>query len=156
MKKSRIIRILTLVLAIVLVLSLAGCGPKGKVKDTVELFIEKANALDYQGMFDLMNNETIKEIRGNKSLADFLEGKTSEEIAAAIVKQILPMDVSDPEEFLRTLSIDYDGADIRENFSSLYAKVTYESDGQTITKDAVFNMLRKNVSEPWTLRDIAL
>ena len=89
-------------------------------------------------------------------MSDFLAEKTSEEIAAAIIKQILPMGVSDPVKFLQTLTIDYEGADIREDFSSLYAVVTFESDGQTITKDAVFNMLRKNVSEPWTLRDIAL
>jgi len=156
MKRNRVVKILTLVLAIVLVLSLAGCGPKGKVKDVVELFVERANALDYQGMFDIMSSESIKEIRGNKSIADFLAEKSSEEIAAAIVKQILPVSVSDPVKFLQTLTFDYEGADIREDFSSLYAVVTYESDGQTVTKDAVFNMLRKNVSEPWTLRDIAL
>ncbi|HOD93621.1 MAG TPA: hypothetical protein PLT91_07405 [Clostridia bacterium] len=156
MKKNRVVKILTLVLAIVMVLSLAGCGPKGKVRDVVELFVERANALDYQGMFDIMASDTVKEIRGNKSLSDFLAEKTSEEIAAAIIKQILPMGVSDPVKFLQTLTIDYEGADIREDFSSLYAVVTFESDGQTITKDAVFNMLRKNVSEPWTLRDIAL
>lgn len=156
MKKNRVIKILTLVLAIVLVLSLAGCGPKGKVKDVVQLFVEKANALDYQGIFDLMTSDTVREIRGNKTLADFLAEKSSEEIAAAIVKQIVPMQVSDPVKFLQTLTFSYEGADIRENFSSLYAVVTYEADGQTITKDAVFNMLRKNVSEPWTLRDIAM
>ncbi len=72
MKKYRVVNILTLVLAIVLVLSLAGCGPKGIVKDVVELFVERANALDYQGMFDIMSSESIKEIRGNKSIADFL------------------------------------------------------------------------------------
>lgn len=156
MKKNRVIRILTLVLAIVLVLSLAGCGPKGKVKDVVEVFVEKANALDYQGIFDLMASDAVKEIRGNKSLADFLAEKSSEEIAAAIVKQIVPMEVSDPVKFLETLTFSYEGADIREDFSSLYATVTFEMDGQTVTKNAVFNMLRKNVSEPWTLRDIAL
>ncbi len=156
MKKNRVIKILTLVLAIVLVLSLEGCGIKGKVKDVVQLFVEKANALDYQGIFDLMTSDTVREIRGNKTLADFLAEKSSEEIAAAIVKQIVPMQVSDPVKFLQTLTFSYEGADIRENFSSLYAVVTYEADGQTITKDAVFNMLRKNVSEPWTLRDIAM
>ncbi len=156
MKKNRVIRILTLVLAIVLVLSLAGCGPKGKVKDVVEVFVEKANALDYQGIFDLMASDAVKEIRGNKSLADFLAEKSSEEIAAAIVKQIVPMEVSDPVKFLETLTFSYEGADIREDFSSLYATVTFEMDGQTVSKNAVFNMLRKNVSEPWTLRDIAL
>ncbi|MFA5342068.1 MAG: hypothetical protein WC332_09845, partial [Clostridia bacterium] len=139
MKKNRVIRILTLVLAIVLVLSLAGCGPKGKVKDVVEVFVEKANALDYQGIFDLMASDAVKEIRGNKSLADFLAEKSSEEIAAAIVKQIVPMEVSDPVKFLETLTFSYEGADIREDFSSLYATVTFEMDGQTVTKNAVFN-----------------
>jgi hypothetical protein len=52
--------------------------------------------------------------------------------------------------------MEYEGADIREDFSSLYCVLKYEIDGETFEKDAVFNMLRKNVSEPWTVRDIAL
>ncbi|HXK73006.1 MAG TPA: hypothetical protein PLQ68_09890 [Clostridia bacterium] len=156
MKKQRIVKILTLALAIVLVLSLAGCGPKGRVKDAVEAFIEKANALDFQGMFDLMATETVREIRGNKSVEEFMADKTDEEIAAAITRQILPAQVDDPIGFLKTLAMEYNGADIREDFSSLYATVTFTINGETTSKEAVFNIVRKNVSEPWTLRGIAL
>lgn len=156
MRKSTAVKILISVMVVALALSLAGCGPKSRVKEAVELFIEKANALDYQGMFDLMAAETVREIRGNKSLADFLKEKTSAEIAEAILKHILPAPVGDAEQFLKTLAMEYEGADIREDFSSLYCVLKYEIDGETFEKDAVFNMLRKNVSEPWTVRDIAL
>ncbi|HHT95740.1 MAG TPA: hypothetical protein P5064_05125 [Clostridia bacterium] len=156
MRKNTAVKFLISVMVVVLALSLAGCGPKARVREEVELFVEKANALDYQGMFDLMAPETVREIRGNKSVADFLKEKTSAEIADAIVKQLLPAPVGDAEQFLKTLTMEYEGADIREDFSSLYCVVTYEIDGQKFEKDAVFNMLRKNVSEPWTVRDIAL
>ncbi|MDD4543836.1 MAG: hypothetical protein PHY13_08725, partial [Clostridia bacterium] len=100
--------------------------------------------------------ETVREIRGNKSVEEFMADKTDEEIAAAITRQILPAQVDDPIGFLKTLKMEYNGADIREDFSSLYATVTFTINGETTTKEAVFNIVRKNVSEPWTLRGIAL
>ena len=60
MRKSTAVKILISVMVVALALSLAGCGPKSRVKEAVELFIEKANALDYQGMFDLMATETVR------------------------------------------------------------------------------------------------
>ncbi len=156
MKKSTIIRVASLVLVMLTVLSLAGCGPKDKVKDSVFIFIEKANALDIQGMFDNMAVETIREIRGNKSLEVFLSEKTDEEVIYAIVRKLVPFSVDDPAAFLKSLKVEYTAADIRGDFAAFYGKITYEVNGQTITKDGVVNMLRKNVSEPWRVRDFAL
>lgn len=156
MKKNRIIKVIILILAIVSVLSLAGCGPKGKVRDVVDEFLVKANALDYQGMFDLMSNDSVKSIRGNKSLEEYMASKTDAEIAEAILRVILTTKIDDAEVFLKSIKFKYDNADIRGNFSAIFGEVTFTLNGETVKKNVIFNMNRKNVSEDWTLGSIAL
>ena len=155
MKKNRVIKVVTLILALVCVLSLVGCSPKQKLKDVVVIWIEKANVLDYQGMFDNMTPDMVREIRGNKSVEAFLAEKTEFEIADAILKNMLPKTIADPVTFLKTLEYHYINADIRDNFSTLYANVKYKIDGETIEKEAIFEFARKNVSEPWKLNKIS-
>ncbi|MCK9557701.1 MAG: hypothetical protein M0R50_06630 [Candidatus Cloacimonetes bacterium] len=156
MNKKSVIKVITIVLVLVCVLSLTGCGPKTECKDAVLAFQAAANACDVAAMLDSMSRDTVKTLRGNKSVEEYIASKTTDELLAQIVNILAASEIENPREFLETFTLDYDNTDIRDNYAALYGIVTYTQNGELVTTDTIFNLARENVSQPWKVSGIAL
>lgn len=156
MNRKNLVKVITIVLVFVCVLSLTGCGPKTDCKDSVLAFQAAANEGDVAAMLDAMTRDAVKELRGSNTIAEYIASKTTDELLTQIVNYLVASEIENPREFCETFTLEYDNADIRENYAALYGIVTYTQNGELVTVDTIFDLARENVSELWKVNGIAL
>ncbi|MFA7673687.1 MAG: hypothetical protein WCY62_07525 [Clostridia bacterium] len=156
MNRKNLVKVITMVLVFVCVLSLTGCGPKTECKDAVLAFQAAANSCDVAAMLDNMSRDAVKELRGSKTTEEYIASKTTDELLTQIVNLLVASEIENAREFCETFTLEYDNADIRENYAALYGIVTYTQNGELVTVDTIFDLGRENVSEVWKVNGIAL
>ena len=152
--KKKMVKAVALVMVVVLLVSLGGCGQKGDIKKLMSRFETACQSLDVEGIMDCLDPTIIKPLRsilGILGMGD-LSGALGDVIDALGLTGIPDISSVDALQDLRLTPTDYSfGSD--KTSCAVTTEIAYTLGGQEYTATVVLNCIQ--VDDVWYIGGIA-
>ena len=154
--KKKTLQVLSMALAVLLLLSLSGCGQKIRIVGVIRQFQTACNDLDVEAAVACLDPSIGNVLNFGMDLIGSLLGKSNEEMFASLSGLLSEHSDSVGIESFKTLSIKVN--DIAANDATADAKVllTYQgSDGEEKQQDATLRLKYVAEDENWVISGVS-
>ena len=151
--KKTVTRIFSVVLVLTMLLSLASCGEKAKIRSTISAFQTACNELNVEAVVDCLEPTIANLLNAGAGLLGGLLGSSEEEVFSSLSSLLGNHSDAIGIESFKTLQIKVN--DIAEDGATANAKVTLSYigiTGEEKTADATINL--KNSSDQWLISGV--
>lgn len=152
-RMQRIIAVL--LVALVLVLSMSGCGKSSKIKDTIREFEYACQNLDLDAILDTIDPYVADPIRLALALYSGVAGEDYEDMLEDVVDSLIGAafgDRYDPKEFLDTIRITDIKVKTKGSTATVTCELNFEIAGEQFRRDATIYMVEED--DAWYISGI--
>lgn len=152
MKKS-VLRTLAIVLVGALLLTLAGCGAKGKVKSVISRFQNACNALDVNAVLDCIDPTIADIAKGAGGLLGLLSGQDTDAVFQSLSSLLIAHEDAKGVDFFKTLKIKVNSVETGETAATAKVTITYKNlSGEEVSREG--NLTLKLSDGSWYITGV--
>lgn len=172
--RSLKVRMLTLVLAVVLVCSMTGCsggsssrsgggnsgfslsnifggGEKKAIQNTLEEFEYACHNMDLNAILNCIDPDVAQPIKLLIAIGSMATDTDYEEMLDMLVDQVFGEGLN-PQEFLPKLELAVEDLKVKKDVAAAFAKINFELSGQQFTEPVYFYMIK--VDDKWYISSV--
>ncbi len=152
MKKMK--RIVSLVLVVVVIIgSLSGCGGKGKINEVLDNFESACNSFDVSEILDCIDPQYAGPVRDIYDLYRIVAREKAEESFAELIQKIFGVKY-DPSDFLGDLKIEDRIIKSSGRRSTVRCVLAFKMAGELFRRDAIIKL--KKLKDTWYITGIEI